>query len=251
MDSSSALSDLRSMAMAAPVDLMRQGLAEYEERRRAFRAWLQGQLKSGVHYGYPPGVSQSKQDDKKWRSKPSLYKAGAGFVADLMGLRAEFSTDVDTWRMLGEPKETLVRLCRLYSRATGELIGEGTGARKVGDKSMNLNASLKMADKSALVAAVINTYGLSDLYTQDIEDDPQPRREPPATPATSRVVTFGELKELKTRWNELNPQHTKEPEIFNAFVQWAAGILGVKPDVLRDPSGWQPQDVDACWAELG
>lgn len=48
------------------------------------------------------------------------------------------------------------------------------------DLADTFNTVLKMADKRALVAAVLNGTAASDVFTQDVEDGPRP--EPPAPP---------------------------------------------------------------------
>ncbi len=189
-----ALADIREQAMSVPVDVMRDGLAEYKEQRDTFREWLLRQLIEGVHFGFPPGC-QPVWDDRPdgryyksgknwnhesvWRPKPSLYEAGANFICDLMGWRDECDADMQTWEQLGKPSGSMVRKCNLYARTTNKFIATGTGARVNGDKYMDLNASIKMADKSARVAAVKNALGLSDLFTQDEPGAPRPPNEAP------------------------------------------------------------------------
>lgn len=51
------------------------------------------------------------------------------------------------------------------------------------------NTILKMADKRALVAAVLNTTGVSDLFTQDLEDESTPDDEERARVEDSRTAT--------------------------------------------------------------
>ena len=183
---SRALADLRQAAFTMPVPLLRQALAEYDEQRQELRDFLLSKMQEGVHYAYPPKLEpkydehgnmkvwnkQSNSYDlvspKNWRPKQSLYKAGGEMVCDLMGVRCEFSADAEAWHQLGSPKETFVMVCRLHSRATGELLGEGRGVRNVGQKGGDANNAIKMAQKCAMVDAVLTTYGLSDLFTQDI-----------------------------------------------------------------------------------
>ena len=170
------------------VEQQRSMLAEYSERRTCFRQWLLGQLKQGIHFGFPPGC-ESRFDEQgnllqfnrktgqwlpvpksQWQARPSLYKSGALFLVDLLRLKAEYTSDLDGWHMMGDPKGAFVRTCTLFS-ARGEKIGCGTGVFSIGDKRMDANAAMKMADKRALVAAVINSLAVcADLFTQDTED---------------------------------------------------------------------------------
>ena len=163
-------------------------LKDYSDRRDTFRKWLLGNLVEGIHYGFPPGCAGKmdaegnvlvydrksgkyvKVNPKQWRAKPSLYKAGALYLKDLLKLRDEYRSDLDAWKMLGEVKGVFVRTCSLFTDS-GKLVGEGTGAYKVGSRDMDENASMKMADKRALVAAIINTLATcADIFTQDVEE---------------------------------------------------------------------------------
>lgn len=177
------------------VEDQKEYLAEFDARRNHFQRWLLSHLQSGVHYGFPPGCEVQLNADgnivqryynkrtsryeeriipkEQWQSKPSLYKAGALLLIELLGLEAEYHADPETWRMLGEPKGLVVRKCVLGRRRDGKFvpIGEGTGAYKVGEKQMTENPTVKMADKRAAVAAVVNTIQVvADLFTQDMED---------------------------------------------------------------------------------
>ena len=49
------------------------------------------------------------------------------------------------------------------------------------DKADQFNTILKMANKRSLVAAVLNVTAASDIFTQDLEDEPAPARPSMAT----------------------------------------------------------------------
>lgn len=228
-----------------PSETMLEALSEYEERRKTFREWLLRQLRQGVHYGYPPGCQpRNNVDPLQWQHKPSLYKAGADFVCDLMGVRDEYEADNSAWEQLGSPKGTFVFACRLFSRK-GELIGEGRGAFAVGTKGMKENAGIKMAKKSAKVDAAINAWGLSDLFTQDIEDDgaasQTPRRKPQST-----AVSKDELTALWNFWKSQN--ELGEPAQFRQMVSEWTDIPAAK---LSDPALWDRQCLELCQRNLG
>lgn len=86
--------------------------------------------------------------------------------------------------------------CRILQRSTGEVIGTGLGTcstvetKYIRSPREAENTVLKMAKKRAQVDAVLSTFGLSDRFTQDIEDispekleTPKVKREPePETP---------------------------------------------------------------------
>src|SRR5690606_25684207 len=66
--------------------------------------------------------------------------------------------------------------CRLVHRASGVTVGQGIGScssmeSKYIDRPRDSeNTILKMACKRAYIAATLNTHGLSDQFTQDMED---------------------------------------------------------------------------------
>lgn len=256
-----ALADLRSHAMSCDIETMQAGLAEYAERRSTFRQWLLSQMVEGVHFGFPPGCRPSNVDPKQWRAKPSLYKAGAELVIDLMDLRQEYHPDLDGQKMIAGPQDVgvCVYKCKLSYRRTGEVAGEGIGAGKVGAKSADHNKAIKDCQKRGMVAAVLNTYGLSDLFTQDIEDGeskpeaepPEPRDEAPkAQPRAERVTpqelsnTLGLIKDyLGSRGADNSDQSVREWLVKNDFVK--------SVDVASKLSSWDREKLDKLKAILG
>lgn len=244
----SPLSDLRANAMSVPVGVMTEALDEFTERRNAFRVWLFGQMRQGVHFGFPPGCSGSTAKEIEYKKRPSLYKAGAEFMVDVLGLRAEFTPLLSTAETIASPAANLCVECKLFSRATGELVGQGIGGRTVGTKKMDFNASLKMAQKSALVMAVLSTYSLSDLFTQDLEDLDTKRESdvPDANPAAKTAQTREDrissdaLKAQLARYKKLSPQ-ADEIEL-RAAVRIATGCEMDKPLL---PSSWDKTRLDA------
>ena len=256
-----ALADLRSAGMLMPVQKMERALAEYTDRRDTFRQWLLSQLKSGIHYGFPPttepisqmrdGVrwyQQGKGDratwypETQWRPKPSLYDAGAQFLIDLMGVRAEYEPDLGAWEMSGKAANRYFYRCRLFSRATGELLGEGIGACQASNESradQSSNAAIKKAKKSSLVSAVKDTYGLSDLFTQDAPpeeppvDQPKPKADAPKAAPRGQQVTMDELTALKTDWQAVFQCDDKEQ-----FREWVSKTVGLPMQHALSRSAW-------------
>jgi hypothetical protein len=178
-----------------PVEKQKIALEEYDTRRSFFLKWLFSHLKEGLHYGFPPGCEVKFDDngnmiqwngksqsftkvlDSQWIAKPCLYKAGAKFIIDLLKLKAEYSNDVVAWEMMGKPSGVMVRNCKLIDQATGQIIGTGTGAFKVEQKGMDANGAIKMADKRADIAAVLNGVpAIGELFTQDAEEKLAERR---------------------------------------------------------------------------
>jgi len=73
---------------------------------------------------------------------------------------------------------TVMLRCELRD-AHGRPVAEGVGARSVGQDYGDINKTLKMAEKSAHIDATLRLAGLSEIYTQDIEDRPVVKEEVP------------------------------------------------------------------------
>jgi hypothetical protein len=96
--------------------------------------------------------------------------------------------------MLGAEPGLVTLICELQT-ATGTVVAEGRGARHREQDYGDVNKTLKMAQKSAQTDAVLRCAGLSEIFTQDLEDMPAsardndepapfeaPRRTQPAAP---------------------------------------------------------------------
>lgn len=271
-----ALADLRTHALSVPVETMQRGLAEYFDRRTAFREWLRSKLVSGTHYGFPPACEPKPDPNnpgcflvwmkggyksfpkEQWEPKPSLYQAGADFICDLMGARPEFAADLDAWKQLGEPKDTFVFACRLYSKQTKELLGEGRGVRAVGTKGGDGNNAIKMAQKSAKVAAVLNTWGLADLWTQDLEDGPPPPphdnpaadesapKAPPRNQRDESKAWASRISNIIATWKAQNPNANGDPVQWNVDCkQWVMKTTGRVFNPQKSAE-WTADDAFKC-----
>lgn len=145
-------------------------------------------LKKGVDYGLVPGT----------KGKETLFKAGSERLQKAFGCHTRFEIvekeiehdRVVEWSKLQwnnntrRREETTGRSLGLYRyvvRATvigptGTAVGSGLGScstleSKYVDRPRDLeNTCLKMAQKRAKVSATLDAFGLSDRFTQDIED---------------------------------------------------------------------------------
>lgn len=133
------------------------------------------------------------------KDKRSLGKPGAEKVAAIFRMVATFQVDKDTIALLPERKEWVAYVCTL--RRDGEVVGEGRGAETLREAQGDPNKMVKMAEKSAHIDAVIRATGISDLFTQDIEDMPefQERKAEPVQHAPAPVLA-----------REPEPQATRE-----------------------------------------
>lgn len=166
----SVLSVSSGGALLPPVETQAIVLAEHDRRKRAFMGWLKEKFQPGVHYGTPAGCEPRAADSDKWRHKDSLYDGGARLFIDLFGLRPTYESDLGAWEMLGKKPGSFCRKCVLM-RPDGTKAGEGTGIFLVGEKKMNENSAIKMAEKRARVSAVLDAIPFArELFTQDLED---------------------------------------------------------------------------------
>lgn len=214
---------------------------EVLEAQNQVREMVSKALQKGRDFDTIPGTN-----------KPTLLKPGAERINAAYGLAAEYhlvEREIDhdrpvhyvkrTWEW-GQRKgekiwtetpgqsEGLYRYvveCRLIHRASGIVIGQGIGScstmeSKYIDRPRDLeNTVLKMASKRAYIAATLNTHGLSDQFTQDVEDNPQafggeaaPNKQHSSTPIAEQQIGFG--KYGQRTWKQV-------AEADPSYVEWA------------------------------
>lgn len=283
------VNDLRHAMMTLPVGTQQAMLAEYKARRDNFRQWLMSQLIEGVHFGIVPGCEPKKKvengvtsygvwtkgkngaegkfiyyPESQWTPKPSLYAAGADFLCDILGVRDEYETDEVGWKQMGGKTGTCVVRCRLFSRASDKLIGESLGAYS---HQYDANNALKMASKCAKVGAVINAYGLRDLFSQDEPpkgappsenpeaDTAAPKAQPrgkrtPPQPAPQTAVSKQRLDHLWAHWlDKHKPADGNLQTAKDKFGPWVHHYAG-RTFNHRDLPSWGVDDYTACLRAL-
>lgn len=278
--------DFREGVMEMSIPVMQHYLAEYADWRKAFRQWLLSIMVEGVHYGWAIGFSPKWCDEKgkplaeevathtkvwkknkggeggndvltpitEWLPKRNLLLAGADLVCDVLWVRDEYEADMQTWEQLGKKPGLIVKRCKLYSKINNKFIGEGSGGRENGEKFMGMNSSIKMAENSAKRCAVLNAYGLRDLFTQDMEDPPgPPKRESPAADPTAPTsaprgerITAEQVAELSARWKKLPRESAPDADLFTLwqkFVQDSCRrTFDIKKSVNWTLTDWQSVD---------
>lgn len=161
--------------MLTPKQLEKQ-LERDTEMRQIIKKYINENMDEGKDYGsiVVKGVT----------SKPSLFKPGSEKFCGLFKIRASFRKDEETVEMLGNTPGIIAYICDLVD-SRGRVVGEGRGVYKVSttDSDFNINKAVKIAEKRAQIDAVLRTGGLSDFFTQDMEDLPASERN--ATPATT------------------------------------------------------------------
>lgn len=178
------------------------------------------------------------------RGRRSLAKGGAEKLAGVYNLVATFDKDTETVTMLSDVKGMVAYVCTLTKN--GVLAGQGRGADTLVRNGGDPNKTIKMAQKRAYVDAVIRTTGLSDIFTQDLEDmfpvrvterapftgsgDAKPQAPLPERPGQHIVA-------VKRRLHELGANNEAE----------ALGILtersGLKLKTMKELDDTKAQDV--------
>jgi len=102
------------------------------------------------------------------QGRKSLGKGGAEKIAAIFGWQASFIPDEETIKMLGTEKGVIAYICKLTKDT--QFIGEGRGARSLIQDKGDINKAVKMSQKSAFVDSVLRASGLSDFFSQDLED---------------------------------------------------------------------------------
>ena len=168
--------------MDYPVERFSEALERREDNRKALLKWIQSNLQAGIDYGQIHVMGKDKcrlaregrahecMDPRHW-SKPSLWKPGAEKICGMLGLIPRFPNlcEYENAVLRGEDIKVIILKCHLES-GNGFVAAEGTGGRRVAQDKGDINKSLKMAEKSAHIDATLRMAGLSELFTQDLED---------------------------------------------------------------------------------
>ncbi len=142
-------------------------IANEAERRRLITQFISKHMKEGVDYGT---ITITGRNGQEYKSKPSLFKPGSEKFCSLLHLRLTFVRDDETWEMAGKKSGLFCYKCLLLDQKE-RVIGEGRGASDLNEKSSwTINNAVKIAEKRAQIDAVLRTGGLSDFFSQDLED---------------------------------------------------------------------------------
>ena len=179
--------------MDAPIEVFREGLDRRRANRSALMAWIKDSLKRGTDYGEIKG-------------KDSLWKPGAEKILGMLGCTADYPNlhKYEEAALEGREIKNIILKC-IIRNGDGREIAEGIGARSMSQDRGDLNKCLKMAKKSCLIDATLQAGGLSEIFTQDLEDmfpgdveddtTPPPREEKKAEPPKATEKTEDGMSE--------------------------------------------------------
>lgn len=154
-------------AVVNPLDLepamFKAGLDRRKENRKSLIDWVREALVEGVDFGRIP--------TKRGPSKPSLWKPGAEKICGMLGVTPTFPTlpEYEQAALKGIKIKSIVLRCEI-TNSSGVIIAHGVGGRDLEQDYGDLNKALKMAEKSAHIDATLRMAGLSEIFTQDLED---------------------------------------------------------------------------------
>lgn len=175
-----------------PLDLNPKALlGEMDKRtgsREALINWIVSNLSDGIDYAARRG------------NKKNLEKPGAEKIVSATGLTPEFPSlnKYEESAYSGIDIKEIVIRCEL--KLNNAIIGTGIGGRSVKDHHGNINATLKMAKKSALIDAVLTTFGLSQMFQQDWNEKDQAEQQQreikksTPNPVRKKVATLEDMK---------------------------------------------------------
>ena len=165
-----------------PITVFKEGLDRRKANRLALMEWLRQSLVEGVDYGRVhiagrdrcpmarQGRASECRDDRHW-SKPSLFKPGAEKITGMLGMSVHYPSLAAYEQAVinGQQPTHVILRCELRD-AHGRSVAEGVGARSLAQDYGDINKALKMAEKSAHIDATLRLAGLSEVFTQDMED---------------------------------------------------------------------------------
>ena len=221
-----ALQLVTSSPLDLPATVFQDGLDRRSTNRKALMAWIKSALVEGVDFG--------SIKTKRGPTKPSLFKPGAEKICGMLGVTAKFPSLYEYERVALSAIELqhIILRCELVD-AHNRIVADGVGARSLKQDFGDLNKALKMASKSAHIDATLRMAGLSEVFTQDLEDtvletesvttsSTAPIIKPPAT--IERITT-----EQLTQLQGLLYQHRIDSEKFQAWLTKLCDAKGLQP----------------------
>jgi hypothetical protein len=221
------------------------GLDRRKKNRDALMAWIRESLVEGTDWGRIHVIKKDQCDAGKYCSnpyhfsKPSLWKAGAEKIAGMMGLRPTWANLDEEIELVRTGAQIVILKAQLLDLG-GSVVSEGIGARGLNQDNGDVNKSLKMAKKSSLIDAVLNAGGLSEVFTQDVEDmKPEDFTDGGADP----------YQKGEDRIDSAMPAHSGKPlsthcpigkewrnvpweEVDEGFLSWILEKIDDKPDLV-------------------
>jgi len=160
-----------------PQEVFSAGLSRRKSNRAELMNWVREALVEGVDYGRIHIMKKDKCSKGKYCtnphhfSKPSLFKPGAEKICGMLGVTSSFPSlsEYEQAVLGGVSLQQIIIRCEITD-ASGKVVADGVGGRNIKQDYGDINKALKMAEKSAHIDATLRMAGLSEVFTQDIED---------------------------------------------------------------------------------
>jgi hypothetical protein len=211
----------------SPLDLpepeFRSGLDRRKQNRALLMDWLRTALVEGVDFGRVHIAGKDKCEHARagrvrectnqWHwSKPSLFKPGAEKISGMLGMTIHYPSLAGYERALlsGMEITQIMLRCELHD-AQGRVVAEGVGARNLAQDYGDINKAFKMAEKSAHIDATLRLAGLSEVFTQDLEDRPTGDDADPVPAYTGKPASGTSRSSKPPADNGFSPQRSASP----------------------------------------
>ena len=218
----------QALVAASPLDASPEAfsgaLARRGANRKALMTWIRESLVPGTDYGRIHVVSKSKCPDGNqctkaghW-SKDCLFKPGSEKIAGMLGVTPTFPTlhKYEDSALQGVELKQIILRCHMVD-ASGHIVADGIGGRSLETDYGDLNKALKMCAKSAMIDATLRMAGLSEVFTQDLD----------------QMAVDGKLGDRDEKKDELHTgdglvpcgkhKGKKWSEVFEDYLHWAVG----------------------------
>ncbi|TAK64866.1 J domain-containing protein [Methylobacter sp.] len=224
-DQDTQLAVISANPLDLPAATFQEGLDRRKQNRAALMAWIRDALVDGTDFGRVHLVNRSKcqagascQNPRHF-SKSSLFKPGAEKICGMLGVTVRYPSlpEYEKAALTGTNLSQIIIRCEIVD-ASGRVVADGIGARIIAQDNGDINKSLKMAEKSAHVDATLRMAGLSEVFTQDIEDMVQRREAESIHKAESELNTGFEgisktqHQQLEAKIKELGLDRTRVKE---------------------------------------
>ncbi len=157
-----------------PSETFKNALKRRDANQQVLIQWIRKNLYPDIDYGrvhifegcqYARAGVPHQCRDFSHMSMLTLWKSGSEKILGALGLSAHLPSlhKYEDAAVFRQEISQIVLKCELKT-LTGKVVSEGIGARHIRDDGFNVNKSIKMASKSAIIDATIRVAGLASLF---------------------------------------------------------------------------------------
>lgn len=243
----------QQLVAANPLDIspeaFRGALARRGANRKALMEWVRSSLVEDIDYGKIHVVGWKKCQlgnactNPAHYSKDCLFKPGSEKIAGMLGVTPTFPTlpKYEEAALTGVELKQIILRCHMVD-GSGRIVADGIGARSLAQDYDDLNKALKMCAKSAMIDATLRMAGLSEVFTQEYEDEPEQAPASRNTAPEQRQEPDGYAS-----WKADMSEKAKEGyERFS--VAWKATVKPLREHALKVDAEWRQKTIDTAKA---